>query len=97
VIVIAEANDLCGNAHGDCIIGDGVGHHGTCAYAVATDLGKDSGSVSNPGVLADRHARPDSSLLADRQIEPIDSVLTPTLDNRNVGPKQHIVIERDIT
>src|SRR5262245_52758914 len=61
------------------------------------DIGHNDGAITNPGVSADCDAWPDAGLLADRNVESIDAVLTAAIHDRYVRAKQNIVFQRYIT
>ena len=61
-----------------------------------TDVCHDGRTLADPGIAADRDARPEARLFADGDVEPFDTVLAAAIDDRDMGADQHIILERHV-
>ena len=53
----------------------------------------DHGALANPGILPDRDPRPGPWLLADRDVESLDAVLSCAVDYGHVRSQEHVVFQ----
>src|SRR5207245_1403813 len=95
---IPEAYHPGRNAAGNRIIRNRPGHHGSGRdHTMLAHIREHDGALSDPGVLADGDAGPDTGLLANRNVQTRDTMLPAAVDDRNLRTEQDIVFQGDVT
>src|SRR5271166_6159969 len=97
-VLLAVADHAGGGAHGDGIVGYRPGdHRASPDDAMFPNIGHDGCVFADPAIAADGYPTPRTRLFADGNVEPINTVLSAPVGDRDMGTDEHVVLEGHVT